>query len=179
MTGAPFVAGSDTSEAAAESIEPRRKQTERERFDAKHALGPGGCWVWSGYRNAEGYGGFKTGGRSRRANRVAWRLYRGPIPYGLVVCHACDNTACVNPDHLFLGTDSDNAKDRERKGRGGGKVVFGALHPNAKLSDDAVREIRRRRACGETFRFIATEFGVTPSVIERIVAHKTWKHVKP
>ena len=72
-----------------------------------------GCWMWTAGRDGDGYGSY----RNKRAHRVAWQLTRGPIPDGLVVCHSCDNPACVRPDHLFLGTQQDNIQDMLRKGR--------------------------------------------------------------
>jgi len=78
-----------------------------------------GCWVWTGFRNAQGYGHFALDGyKVGRAHRASWVLHRGSIPTGLCVLHRCDNPSCVNPDHLFLGTDADNAHDRDAKGRG-------------------------------------------------------------
>lgn len=75
------------------------------------------CWMWTGARmRGEGsYGRF----RNRLAHRVAWELFKGPIPFGLYVLHRCDNPPCVNPEHLFLGTQQDNMDDAHQKGRGG------------------------------------------------------------
>ena len=86
----------------------------------------GGCWVWTGYRQKFGHGamGYRDpvrGGRSVKtilAHRYSWELVNGPVPEGLCVLHRCDNPPCVNPEHLFLGTRSDNGKDMWRKGRG-------------------------------------------------------------
>lgn len=81
-----------------------------------------GCWLWGGSEGTQGYGqfGVRVGGKSmpKLAHRVAWALYRGPIPDGICVLHRCDVRLCVNPDHLFLGSVPDNQRDMARKGRG-------------------------------------------------------------
>jgi hypothetical protein len=76
-----------------------------------------GCWDWKSYRCKKGYGRFKLEGSTKMSHRVAWELYFGPIPEGLHVLHVCDNPSCVNPLHLFLGTNQDNVDDKMAKGR--------------------------------------------------------------
>ncbi len=95
-----------------------------ERFWPKvDRRGPDECWEWKAARQAEGYGKMFTTNRCRpeRAHRVSWVLHHGPIPDGMFVLHRCDNPPCVNPAHLFLGTNLDNIEDMGRKGRHRGR----------------------------------------------------------
>lgn len=97
----------------------RRPKTLSERFWARVVKGDG-CWVWTGARNAQGYGRMTAGSRGAgylRAHRVSWELANGPVPKGLWVLHRCDNPPCVNPAHLWLGTRLDNMRDCSAKGR--------------------------------------------------------------
>lgn len=86
-----------------------------DRFESKFKkTSDGTCWIWIGsiWRNSSGYGAFYTGQNNVQAHRVSYELYKGPIPEGLLVLHTCDNRICVNPDHLYVGTNTDNMIDR-------------------------------------------------------------------
>lgn len=99
--------------------EPTREPEVIARFIAKVrvAQNEGDCWEWTGSADANGRGRFFFEGKIRTAYRVAFTLFNGPIPDGMMVCHSCDNPSCVNPEHLWIGTGSDNMRDAVRKGR--------------------------------------------------------------
>ena len=134
----------------------------------------GDCWLWTGLRHSNGYGvGWANGGRMY-AHRVSWLVANGPIPAGLHVLHHCDNPPCVRPDHLFLGTATDNMRDMARKGRAGGLMPRGHANPNSKLTADDVRSVRAALSAGEVPADIARRFGVRPQSITAIASGKSW-----
>lgn len=149
-----------------------------ERFSAKLEPAPGGCVEWTGTRNAQGYGTIDVAGRMVRATHAAIFLATGSWPPdGLLALHRCDNPACVNHAHLFLGTHRDNAEDRDNKGRG---VILrnpewcsqkGEANPSAKLTPaqiDAIRSSDEGRA------ILADRYGVRPETIWRIRTGRLW-----
>ena len=150
-----------------------------ERFWSKVEKGdPLECWEWTAFTldDRGGYGQFRVGGASGAmigAHRVAWELVNGEIPDGMCILHSCDNPPCVNPGHLFLGTKTDNAEDRDQKGR----TQKGDDHAMAKITSDDVIEIREGFARGEKQEHLASRFGVSRSNVSLILARKTWKHV--
>lgn len=122
------------------------------------------CWYWVRARGSTGYGRVGVLGKNRLAHRVIYEQVHGPIQHGIHVLHKCDNPSCVNPDHLFLGTHSDNMNDMARKGRS-----------NSKLSKEDVIQIRKLRSSGYTLKDIADEFNVTFENVHYITINKTWK----
>lgn len=135
-----------------------------------------GCWLWTGCSFHYGHGAFSVAGKNLKAHRVSWFICTGNDPLDLCVCHKCDTPACVNPDHLFLGTQRDNTHDMFAKGRA--NIPYGDHHPNAKLTSDRVVEIRRRLAAGETHEKISASFNVTKGLISQIHRRKIWNHVE-
>lgn len=136
------------------------------------------CWRWTGQLNPDGYGVFQEWRKDRpqprysvRAHRRAWELTNGPIPPSLCVLHRCDNPACINPDHLWLGTPKDNAVDMATKGRArpSGKSLI--------LTPEPVIEIRRQRAAGLSLSKIALYHSVDKSTIWQVVQGKIWAWV--
>jgi len=145
--------------------------TTKERFDAKWTPEPySGCWLWTGSTKTGTYGAFSVKNFPRFAHRVSWELHRGDIPEGMFVCHSCDTPACVNPDHLFLGTHRDNMKDMRRKSR----FPHGEQHPNSKLTEDQVIAIRDDNRSHVT---IAGDYGVHQVHISRIKRGVRWERV--
>jgi hypothetical protein len=160
-------------------------------------LGP--CWLWTAGTNEDGYGIVFFNGRPRKAHRLSYELTYGPIPDGLLVCHECDRRICIRPSHFRLGKDRDNNHDMIRKGRAvhvahsfgddhwtnqhpGASPIIGTkgeANPGAKLTEDAVRDIRRRYAAGDVSQMaLAKEYGVSQYVILVCVQRRTWKHVE-
>lgn len=142
-----------------------------------------GCWLWTGKARREfGYGAIAIGGKNGGAmpsHRASWLIHFGDIPDGMCVCHTCDVPACVRPDHLFLGTRSDNNKDMALKNRYDKvKRAKGERHGMRKLSESDVIQIRELYKPGETpLRTVAATFGVSLQTISRIINKKNWKHL--
>jgi hypothetical protein len=132
------------------------------------------CWEWTACLSQDGYGHFgAVAFKEKRAHRVAWTLANGPITGGLQVCHKCDNPKCVNPEHLFLGTQADNMQDAARKGHRN----LGELNTHSRLTKEQVISIRAEFANGETQKALARKYGVWPYSIRSIVDNITWKHI--
>ncbi len=128
-----------------------------------------GCWEWIGARWKDKYGKTSIGspGKAKRAHRISWELFIGPIPKGAHVCHKCDNPPCVNPSHLFLGDNLDNVKDMVSKGR---------VHQKLLMSE--VYMIRNLRSMGISRRRVAEQFNISVYAIEAIDKGLTWRWLK-
>lgn len=144
--------------------------TDAARFWAKVDRSDG-CWEWRGH-TCLGYGHFKTDGLDRKAHRVSFEFHHGTIPDGLKVLHRCDNTRCVNPAHLFLGTQADNIRDMVTKGRQRGAV--GARNHRAKLTDVDVVAIRQST---ERTIDVARRLCVSRGLVSMIRTRAIWRHV--
>lgn len=149
----------------------------RDRFEAKYIPEPNsGCWLWIGPLTRGTYGMISRGRRNEgriRAHRLSWEFHRGPIPDEIHVLHRCDMPCCVNPDHLFLGTQGDNMRDCARKGRRVQADVRGTKNGRAKLSMEAVVDIRTKRLKSSEF---AALYNVDRVSVEYIWRGKTWSH---
>lgn len=135
------------------------------------------CWLWEAGKSRDGYGKFRAGvGRNLRAHRVSFALAGGKIPEGMLLCHRCDVRNCVNPDHLFVGTDSDNQSDCICKGR---KVATpGEKNAMAKLTAEMVSDMRNLYSTGRfTLAQIAGLYEVSFANVSMIVNRKSWKHI--
>lgn len=145
----------------------------KELFDRYVSPEPtSGCWLWTGNAQKQGYGRFYTDDHKhvRLAHRVSYELHIGSIPEGMVICHKCDNTSCVNPDHLFVGTRADNNRDKCEKGRQSTKES----HGKAKLTVADVKDIKSNKM---SQRENAKKYGVRYQTIQAILSGKTWKNV--
>ncbi len=113
-------------------------------------------------------------GKVEWAGRIAWTLLRGEIPEHLRVLHTCDNSLCVNPDHLYLGTAAQNTADMIKRGRRGDTTMPGSRNRFAKLTEDQVRQIRASTETGEA---LAAIFGVSSGTISKIRRYEKWRHI--
>jgi hypothetical protein len=160
----------------------------RRRFLKKIKRDPNtGCIRWTARCFHNGYGQFHYRGRKIKAHRyVAWKFgIINTLGSKQVVCHRCDNPSCINPRHLFAGSQKDNVRDSIKKGRfsfnhrqnlkRGGH--YGATHPQAILSEKDILTIRAKYASGISQRALAREYGVARTTISSIVIRRSWRHI--
>ena len=144
---------------------------EKERFWAK-VRKTDQCWEWIGAKARTGYGFFGVKRKMKYAHRVSYAIAKDKDPGRLFCCHKCDNTSCVNPDHLFLGTHQDNMRDMKTKGRSNPRR--GVASNFCKMTEDTVREIR---SADGAVPEIAKRFGVSRQAVSRIRSREAWSHI--
>jgi hypothetical protein len=176
--------GTHTSTPTTEYVRTHRPHPSLTEVFSRFFVPTDGCWIWTGSIRTTGYGEVGIPGERKTiaAHRASWIIHNGPIPDGLMVCHHCDNRRCVRPDHLFIGTAADNARDCVEKGRS--NSPHGIRSGNAKLTWDQVQEIRRRhvpgihpaRRTGGSSTELAAEFGVTKQYVWQLSSGK-WRNV--
>lgn len=133
------------------------------------------CWLWTGAKHKLGYGVLSAGGRRVKAHRASFFLHNGHIFTDMKVLHRCDVRNCVNPDHLFLGTQADNVADMVRKGRQRGTPRYADQNPMAKASWPVVERMRALHGAGWSQGRLAKEFGLAKMTVNRIVRNLSWK----
>lgn len=132
------------------------------------------CWIWAGSKG-NGYGAIFVDGKKQSAHRFSYETHKGPAG-DLFVCHSCDNPRCVNPKHLWLGTNEENFADMRSKKRGSKPPLLdGTKHPKSKLTEAQVRAIRRSNASG---KLLAAKYGVSDTLIYGIRSGKNWRHLR-
>jgi HNH endonuclease len=142
------------------------------RFLSKVKLSSkGGCWNWTGSHHGKGYGHFRYGGHVEKAHRAAYRILCGVIPPGISVFHKCDNPQCVNPQHLWLGTNLDNVLDRQQKER----QSRGERHAGVKLTESDVIEIR---SSWEPMKAFAKRKRLNSSTVRSAALGRSWRYLK-
>lgn len=148
------------------------------RFWSKVELtsNPDKCWNWLAFKH-RGYGKFAvTSSRTPViATRIAYFITNNIDPFGKAVLHRCDNPSCVNPNHLFLGTNKDNTDDMFKKGRA--NPPKGTTHWGSKVSEKMVIEIRKKYHNGVTQNELHLKYKIDQAQISRIIHHKAWKHI--
>lgn len=151
---------------------PKTNKSRKELFEEKFIPEPNsGCWLWEGSLNSSGYGSFCIGEKETSlAHRFSYQTYRGEIPDDKCVLHRCDNRICVNPDHLWIGTNLDNVLDREAKGRG---ATIGERNPNSIITENAARHIKAGVLSREQY---AKKYGIHETTVRHIQQGRRWAH---
>lgn len=158
---------------------PQLTRKDVDRFWEKVQILPSGCWEWQAGRTDENYGQFRIRGKHFVASRVAYFIYYGVDPGDLQVLHVCDNPPCVCPFHLFKGTNSDNMQDMIAKGRANYAHPDhrGEKNPKAAVTENDVREIRRRLTNGEDRKIVSKDYPLGKTGFDFIASGRTWKHI--
>ncbi len=151
-----------------------KKLSLKERLMQRIKKNEKGCWEWQGSiaKGRYPYGFISTSDGLQNTHRVAWKLFRGSIPRGMLVCHTCDNPRCCNPDHLFVGTQKDNLDDRKRKGR----TLTGQRHPNSAITDSLAEQLRKEfDGVRGSIRRLSEKHGITSDVVRNVVRNLSYQ----
>lgn len=152
--------------------------TTKENFLQRVKKMDNGCWIWTGYVDEIGYGIIGAQGKNWKTHRLSWFYFNGNIPNGKKVLHKCDVRNCVNPDHLFLGTQSDNMKDCKNKGRNVSPKLKGTENPMSVLTDKQVLEMRKfRKETNLSYSKIGKKFKVSAMTAYRAIVGESWNHI--
>lgn len=143
-----------------------------ERFESKIYYSIDNCWYWTGSLCPRGYARISINGKNQRASRISYKIYKGEFNHNLIICHSCDNPSCVNPDHLFIGTHTDNMRDMVNKKRN--KPTIGENCHLSKLDNISVTKIRSMIG-NIPDKDIAGIFNVSLGAIQGIKHNRTWK----
>jgi hypothetical protein len=147
-----------------------------DRFNVKYEQKSGDCWEWKACIAQSGYGDFHYDRKTINSHRMSWLIFKGNIPSGMHVLHRCDNRRCVNPEHLFLGTNADNIKDMFAKKRNPSRR--GELSGRAKLCPDDVIEMRKMYYENKlSYGYIASKFNVSKGAARHAVVGINWGHL--
>lgn len=139
--------------------------------------GPKDCWLWTAPLDKDGYGAMQVCYKRLRAHRISYVLHNGPINTSDLVLHKCDNPRCVNPKHLFKGSQADNVRDRDKKQRM--HKPKGELHPLAKLTEETTQFLRASYIRGSVrMKDLAAMLGISVSAVSMVVNRKRWSHIK-
>lgn len=151
------------------------RSSPEQRFRDKYVVDTkSGCWIWLGATDHLGYARFWLNGKMIQASYFSYELHAGTkCPKGLCVCHHCDNPPCVNPAHFFLGTHSENMKDKVNKGRQ--SRMLGETNGRSKLTENQILQIR---SDSRSLRETAAKYGVSKSLIGFIRSGKRWNHLE-
>jgi hypothetical protein len=142
----------------------------------RYAVSENGCWNWVAAKDRDGYGLLTHHrGKQIRAHRASYEFHVAKISVGLLVCHSCDNPSCINPNHLFVGTSKENTRDMLDKNRR--PVLRGERHPNAKLTNDQVTQIKQLRSENRLLKDIANQFNISFQTVSSITKGTTWNSI--
>ena len=146
----------------------------KNQFLTKIQVLPNGCWYWLGGKQGDGYGVIRVGKKCCLAHRVSMHLFNDfDLDSKLYVCHHCDNTTCVNPEHLYTGTQLDNMRDMYKRGR----AKIGEHHPKNKLKESDVLWMREHWGKEWSCAKLAKKFGINPKCAWQIVVREIWTHI--